>query len=111
MTKLECKEFDTAEFLAKAGVGRRIVHLKTCGVFFSQGDAADSVFYIQKGRAKLTVVSEAGKNATIRLLSAGDFIGEESITAVTRPSISNSDRHHRLQGPQDWAKRDDSCDA
>jgi Cyclic nucleotide-binding domain len=49
---------------------------------FSQGDAADSVFYLQEGQAKLTVVPENGKEATIALLSAGDFIGEESLAAV-----------------------------
>lgn len=52
-------------------------------VFFSQGDPADSVFYLQKGRAKVTVVSHAGKEATITLLSAGDFVGEESLAAVS----------------------------
>jgi CRP/FNR family cyclic AMP-dependent transcriptional regulator len=76
------KSFDPAEFLAHAGLGRRIVRLKTKGVFFAQGSSADSVFYLQKGRAKLTVVSKAGKEATITLLSAGDFIGEESVAGV-----------------------------
>ena len=49
-----------ATFLAHAGLGRRIIRLKAKGVFFSQGNSADSVFYLQKGRAKVTVVSEAG---------------------------------------------------
>jgi len=74
--------FDTATFLAKAGLGRRIVQLKPNHTFFSQGEAADSAFYLQKGRAKLTVVSERGKEATITLISAGDFIGEESIAGA-----------------------------
>jgi CRP/FNR family cyclic AMP-dependent transcriptional regulator len=74
--------FDAAAFLAHAGLGRRIIDLKPKQNFFSQGDPADSVFYLQKGRAKLRVVSENGKEATIALLSAGDFIGEESIAAV-----------------------------
>ena len=74
--------FDPADFLAEAGLGRRIVKLKPKGVFFSQGNQADSVFYLQKGRAKLTVVSERGKEATITLLSAGHFIGEESIAGA-----------------------------
>jgi CRP/FNR family transcriptional regulator, cyclic AMP receptor protein len=74
--------FDPATFLANAGLGRRIVQLKPKTVFFAQGMPADSVFYLQKGRAKLTVVSKAGKEATITLLSSGDFIGEESIAAV-----------------------------
>jgi CRP/FNR family transcriptional regulator, cyclic AMP receptor protein len=75
-------EFDPVTFLAEAGVGRKIVQIKPGGLFFSQGSAADSVFYLQKGRAKLTVVSKVGKEATITLISAGDFVGEESITAV-----------------------------
>ena len=74
--------FDAATFLANAGLGRKIVQLKPKSAFFSQGNAADSVFYLQKGRAKLTVVSKAGKEATITLLSPGDFIGEEAIAAV-----------------------------
>ncbi len=74
--------FDVAAFLASAGLGRKIVQLKPKQVFFSQGNPADSVFYLQKGRAKLTVVSKAGKEATITLLSADDFIGEESIAAI-----------------------------
>ena len=74
--------FDPEAFLANAGLGRRIVDLKGKETFFSQGDATDSVFYLQKGRARLTVVSQNGKEATITLLSAGDFVGEECIAAV-----------------------------
>jgi CRP/FNR family transcriptional regulator, cyclic AMP receptor protein len=74
--------FDAAGFLAKAGLGRRIVELKAGEAFFSQGHSADSIFYIQKGRAKLTVVSASGKEATVSLLTAGDFVGEESLAAV-----------------------------
>ncbi|WP_213804442.1 Crp/Fnr family transcriptional regulator [Granulicella sp. dw_53] len=74
--------FDPATFLANAGLGRRIVHLKAKHAFFTQGSPADCVFYLQSGRAKLTVVSTNGKEATITLLSVGDFIGEESIAGV-----------------------------
>ena len=74
--------FNPAVFLATAGLGRRIVELKPQENFFTQGDDADSVFYLQKGRAKLTVVSQAGKEATITLLSADDFVGEEALAAV-----------------------------
>lgn len=74
--------FTTADFLANAGLGRRIVELAPKDSFFSQGDPADAVFYLQRGRARLTVVSETGKEATISLLSAGDFVGEESLAAV-----------------------------
>jgi len=74
--------FDLAIFLATAGLGRKIIDLKPKDTFFTQGDPADSVFYLQKGRAKLTVVSQNGKEATITLLSAGDFVGEESLAAI-----------------------------
>lgn len=76
------KAFDTASYLAAEGKGRKIVHLKSKQVFFTQGGGADSVFYLQTGRAKLTVVSKKGKEATITLLAAGDFMGEESLTVV-----------------------------
>jgi CRP-like cAMP-binding protein len=74
--------FDPASFLATAGLGRRIVHIKAKQAFFTQGSASDCVFYLQSGRAKLTVVSAKGKEATITLLSAGEFIGEECIAGV-----------------------------
>jgi len=79
MTKLKKSTFDPAAFLAHAGLGRRIVQIKAKHVFFTQGGAADCVFYLQTGRAKLTVVSQSGKEATITLLRAGEFVGEESI--------------------------------
>jgi CRP/FNR family cyclic AMP-dependent transcriptional regulator len=75
-------EFDLQSFLNTSGIGRKIVHVKTRQNFFSQGNPADCVFYLQYGRARLTVVSSAGKEATITLLSAGDFVGEESIASV-----------------------------
>ena len=74
--------FDLATFLEEAGMGRRVVQLKPKQVFFSQGSSADSIFYLRSGRAKLTVVSQSGKEATIALLSAGEFIGEESLASV-----------------------------
>ena len=83
MVELEKLGFDAEAFLASAGLGRRIVRLAPRETFFSQGDPADSVFYLQKGRAKVTVVSQAGKEATITLLSKGDFVGEESLAGVS----------------------------
>jgi CRP-like cAMP-binding protein len=74
--------FNLASFLEEAGVGRRVVRLQPKEVFFSQGDAADSIFYLRTGRAKLTVLSPEGKEATIALLSAEEFIGEESLASV-----------------------------
>jgi CRP-like cAMP-binding protein len=80
-----------------------MVHLKPKQVFFSQGNSADAVFYLQKGRAKLTVVSDKGKEATITLISIGEFVGEEAIvgaaglrmataTAITACSALKIDR-------------------
>jgi CRP-like cAMP-binding protein len=82
MVELEKLQFDAVAFLASAGAGRRIIQLAPKDTFFSQGDPADSVFYIQKGRARVTVVSSAGKEATIALLSQGDFVGEEAFATV-----------------------------
>jgi CRP/FNR family transcriptional regulator, cyclic AMP receptor protein len=74
--------FDAPAFLAEAGLGRTIVQLKSKQAFFSQGGPADSIFYLQSGRAKLTVFSENGKEATITLFGVGDFVGEESLATV-----------------------------
>ena len=75
--------FAPATYLSQEGPGRQIVQFKPRQPLFSQDDRADNIFYIQKGRAKLTVLSKSGKEATITLLGVGDFIGEESIAAVT----------------------------
>jgi CRP-like cAMP-binding protein len=74
--------FELTTFLEEAEVGRRVVHLQPKQVFFSQGSSADCIFYLRTGRAKLTVVSHDGKEATVALLSAGEFIGEESLASV-----------------------------
>jgi CRP-like cAMP-binding protein len=68
--------------LSGTTMGGKTVRLKASESFFSQGDTALSVFYLQSGRAKLTVISKRGKEATIMLFKAGDFIGEESIAGV-----------------------------
>jgi CRP/FNR family cyclic AMP-dependent transcriptional regulator len=68
--------FDPKSFLAKVGEGRSIVTHRKGQVIFSQGDAADAVFYIQKGKAKVTVVSEQGKEAVVAMLGADEFFGE-----------------------------------
>jgi CRP/FNR family cyclic AMP-dependent transcriptional regulator len=74
--------FDVGSYLATAGLAGKVAHVKARYVFFSQGAPADSIFYLQKGRARLTVVSKIGKEATITVLVAGDFIGEESLAAA-----------------------------
>lgn len=78
----EMPKFDAAKFLGNAGIGRTIVELKAKRTFFCQGDPADSVFYLQKGRVRMTVVSQNDKQATITLLSSTDFVGEESLAAI-----------------------------
>jgi CRP/FNR family transcriptional regulator, cyclic AMP receptor protein len=68
--------FDPKTFLARVGDGRSIGKYRKDAVVFSQGDVGDAVFYIQKGKAKLTVVSEQGKEAVIAILGADEFFGE-----------------------------------
>ena len=68
--------FDPKAFLAKVDGGRTIVKSRDGQIIFSQGEPADAVFYIQKGRVKLTVVSEQGKEAVVAILGKGDFFGE-----------------------------------
>jgi len=82
MADITQAKFDPAAFLAQAGLGRRIVRLNPKEAFFSQGDSADCVFYLQDGRAKLTVISKEGKEATIAMLTVGDFVGEDSMAGT-----------------------------
>src|ERR1700735_3279476 len=70
------RSFDTKSFLARVGNGRSIGKYRKGQVVFSQGDAGDAVFYIQKGKAKLAVVSEQGKEAVIAILGTDEFFGE-----------------------------------
>ena len=74
--------FRPAAFLARTGLGRTILDLKKGQTIFSQGDAANAVFYVQKGKIRLTVISKRGKEATISLLGAGNFLGEECIATI-----------------------------
>jgi len=75
------RNFDPAAFLANSGLGRTIVHLGNKDLAFSQGDSADSVFYIQSGRIRLSVIARTGKEATVALLGPGEFCGEECIAS------------------------------
>jgi CRP/FNR family transcriptional regulator, cyclic AMP receptor protein len=69
-------EFDPKEFLAKVGKGRTRLEYQKNQAIFSQGDEADALFFIQKGKIKITVVSKQGKEAVIGLLGVNDFFGE-----------------------------------
>src|ERR1700685_1962210 len=71
--------FDPNEFLATIGAGRKSVLFPKKQNIFTQGDTADAVFYIQKGKVRLTVVSKTGKEATIGILGSGNFFGEGSL--------------------------------
>ncbi|MGC1463869.1 MAG: Crp/Fnr family transcriptional regulator [Terracidiphilus sp.] len=82
--------FDALAFLANAGLGRKIVQLKPKERFFTQGEPSDSVFYLQRGRAKITVLSNTGKEATITLLVSGDFVGEEALAAGAGPRLASA---------------------
>jgi CRP-like cAMP-binding protein len=68
------RDFDPHGFLATIGEGRKMVPFEKKQTIFAQGDAADAVFYIQRGKVKLTVVSNNGKEATIGILSEKDFL-------------------------------------
>lgn len=75
--------FNPREFLSTIGEGRKVVVFPQKETIFSQGDPADAVFYIQQGKVRLTVVSSDGKEATLGILSEGDFFGEGSVAGQT----------------------------
>ena len=80
LTKNTGRQFNPATFLATIGEGRRnLTFAKNHGIF-AQGDPADAIFYIQKGKVKLTVVSKTGREATIGILTEGNFFGESALT-------------------------------
>src|SRR6476660_4556782 len=101
------REFDPNTFLATIGEGRKILAVPKKQMVFAQGDAADAVFYIQEGKVRLTVVSKAGKEATIGILKEGDFFGEGSLagqplrmgsaTAITDCAILRIDKKAMME--------------
>lgn len=85
--------FDAHAFLDSAGVARKIVKYRRSETVFSQGDAGDSVLYIQKGGVKLSVVSKMGREAIVAMLGPGDFCGEgglagQSVRMATATALS-----------------------
>jgi CRP/FNR family cyclic AMP-dependent transcriptional regulator len=90
------RSFDSEAFLREIGVGRTLLQFRKKQSIFSQGDAADAVYFIQEGRVRLSLVSNSGKEATLALMGAGDFLGEECIAAsqprrlTTATAISQS---------------------
>ena len=87
--------FDPKNFLAKIGEGRSIGRYRKGQIVFSQGEPADAVFYIQRGKVKVTVVSEQGKEAVVAILGTNEFFGEGSLAGqvqriATVAAISDS---------------------
>jgi CRP/FNR family transcriptional regulator, cyclic AMP receptor protein len=76
--------FDPKVFLAAVGKGRRLIDYEKGQRVFAQGDPADAVFYIQKGRVKFTVISKQGKEAVIAILGPSDFFGEGCLAGQPR---------------------------
>src|SRR6478736_1315663 len=76
--------FDPKIFLAKVGAGKQVLEFHKNQHVFEQGDVADTVFYIQRGKVKLTVVSEQGKEAVVAILEPGQFFGEGCMNGHTR---------------------------
>jgi CRP/FNR family cyclic AMP-dependent transcriptional regulator len=76
--------FDPKKFLASVGEGRSLGKYSKDQTVFSQGDPADSVFYIQKGKVKVSVVSEQGKEAVVAILGAKEFLGEGCLAGQAR---------------------------
>ena len=75
--------FGSQAFLELAGVARNVAEFRIRATIFTQGDRANSIMYIQKGRVKLSIVNEAGKEAVLAVLEPGDFLGEGCLTDQT----------------------------
>ena len=80
MAPKSARPFSSKTLLKTVDGGRTLIEYEKKKTIFSQGDAADAIFYIQKGKVKLTVVSKQGKEATVAILAAGDFFGEGCIS-------------------------------
>ena len=76
VTAKKKRDFNPEQFLATIGQGRKVMPFPKKQTIFTQGDAADAVFYLQQGKVRLTVVSTIGKEATLGILNEGDFFGE-----------------------------------
>jgi CRP-like cAMP-binding protein len=100
-------DFNPMTFLATIGDGRRNLSFAKNEVIFTQGDLADAVFYIQRGKVKLTVVSPSGREATLGLLDTKNFFGEGSLagqslrmgsaSAMTDCEVQRIDKHAMIE--------------
>ena len=93
--------FDPEAFLAKAGLGRKILNLKKNETAYAQGDPTDAIFYVQKGRLRITVTSANGKEGTIALVGAGEFLGEDCMVSAHPLRLRDGHRNDRVRTPQD----------
>jgi CRP/FNR family cyclic AMP-dependent transcriptional regulator len=82
--------FDAAVFLTESGLGKTVVRFRKGARIFSQGDSGSNIFYIQNGKARLTVISHVGKQATLAILNAGDFVGQECLPAGHKLHIASA---------------------
>ena len=107
LVKSAKRPFDPQAFLAKVGTGKTIQKYRKNRIIYAQGAEADHIFYIQSGKVKLTVLSATGKEATIAILSGGDFFGEDSlarqrlrmatVTALTDCNLMRIEKNAMLQ--------------
>ncbi len=104
----QSRNFDPQSFLTSAGIGRTVLQYTPKQAVFSQGEPADTVFYIQEGAVRLSVLSQHGKEATLSLLGPGDFLGEGCLasdqpirlataTAITDSSILRIEKKRMLR--------------
>jgi CRP-like cAMP-binding protein len=84
------EQFEPATFLSNSGLVSNVMGFRAKDIIFSQGDPADAVFFIQAGKVKLTVVSSEGKEATIALLGACEFLGEACVTGQVSRRMSTA---------------------
>jgi CRP/FNR family cyclic AMP-dependent transcriptional regulator len=82
MAGMTIAKFDIASYLESAGLANRKILVKGKEAFFTQGTPADCIFFLQAGRVKLSATSRTGREATVALLSPGEFIGEEAVAGV-----------------------------
>jgi len=85
--------FDAQAFLDSAGVSRQVVRFASSAILFAQGAQANTVFYLQSGRVKLSVLSSAGKEAVVAILGPGDFFGEGCLAG--QPLVRSAEEANR----------------
>lgn len=90
MATINSPQFDPQNFLSKVGTGRTNATYKNKQSIFSQGEVADSIFYIQKGKVKLSVISEHGKEAVVAILNKNEFFGEGCLAGGQKTRLATA---------------------